>query len=119
MRMLNSVKLALSLSFYLTSQDLCLTYKSWVHTTLEYGNSLYSGAALSNLQHPDRLQTYIEHTCCSTEQPLLQHCNDVIINLVCHLLTRERQRNLQQICPPFYGTDDICRWSSCQTLDGF
>ena len=32
----------------LTSQDLCLMYKSWIHPTLEYGNILYSGAALSH-----------------------------------------------------------------------
>ena len=40
----------------LTSQDLCLMYKSWIRPTLEYGNILYSGAALSHLQRLDNLQ---------------------------------------------------------------
>ena len=61
-------------------------YKSWIHPTLEYGNILYSGAALSHLQRLDSLQTWIEHTYCSTFQSLLHCRNAAIIGLVCCLL---------------------------------
>ena len=73
----------------LTSQDLCLMYKSWIRPTLEYGNILYSGAALSHLQRLDNLQAQIEHTCCSTFQPLLHRHNAAIIGFVCRLLAGE------------------------------
>ena len=75
--------------FLLTSQDLCLMHKSWIHPTLEYGNILYSGAALSHLQHLDNLQVQIEHTCCLTCQPLLHCRNAAIIGFVCCLLAGE------------------------------
>ena len=55
-----------------------LMHKSWIRPTLEYGNILYSGAALSHLQHLDNLQVQIEHTCCLTCQPLL-HCRNAAI----------------------------------------
>ena len=51
--------------------------------TLEYGNILYSGAALQ-----------IEHACCSTFPPLLHHRNAAIIGLVCRLLAGEGRENL-------------------------
>ena len=91
----------------LTSQDLCLMYKSWIRPTLEYGNILYFGAALSHLQRLDSLQTRIEHTYCSTFQSLLHRCNAAIFGLVCRLLAGEGRGNLQNFCPLFHGTDDI------------
>ena len=30
---------------FLTKQDMCTIYKSWIHPTLEYASILYSGAA--------------------------------------------------------------------------
>ena len=90
MRMLNHGKQKGSQLYHcrslLTSQDLCLMHKSWIHPTLEYGNILYFGAALSHLQHLDNLQVQIERTCCLTCQ-LLLHCRNVaIIEFVCCLL---------------------------------
>ena len=41
----------------LTSQDLCVMYKSWIRPVLEYGNILYSGVALSHLECLNNLQT--------------------------------------------------------------
>ena len=96
----------------LTSQDLCLMYTSWIHPILEYGNILYCGAALSHLRRLDNLQTRIERTCCSTFQSLLHCCNVAIIGFICCLLAGVGQGNLQNFCPTFCGTDDICRWSS-------
>ena len=50
-RMLNHRKQRVSQLYrchsLLTSQDLCLMYRSWIRPTLEYGNILYCGAALS------------------------------------------------------------------------
>ena len=68
--------------FLLTSQDLCVMYKSRIHPTLEYGNVLYSGAALSHLRHLNNLQTRIERTYSSTFQYLLHCHNAAIIGLV-------------------------------------
>ena len=116
MRMLNRGKQRLSQLYccrsLLTSQDLCLIYKSWIRLTLEYGNILYSGAALGHLQRLDNWQTRIESTCCSTFPPLLHHRNTVIIHLVCRLLAGEGQGNLHYSCPLFCETDDTHRWSS-------
>ena len=60
-RMLNHGKQKVSLFHrchsLCTSQDLRLMYTSWIHPTLEYGNNLYCGAALSHLQCLDNLQT--------------------------------------------------------------
>ena len=60
-RMLNHGKQKVSQLYrccsLLTSQDLRLMYASWIHPTLEYGNILYCGAALSHLQRLDNLQT--------------------------------------------------------------
>ena len=87
--------------------------KAWIRPTLEYGNILYSGAALGHLQRLGNLQTRIEHTCCSTFPPLLRHCNAAIIGLVCRLLAREGQGNLHCFCPLFHRTDDTSHQSSC------
>ena len=73
----------------LTSQDLCLMYTSWICPTLEYGNILYCGAALSHLQHLDNLQTRIECTCCSTFQYLLHRHDAAIIGFVYRHLAGE------------------------------
>ena len=94
MRMLNHGKQRVSQLYrcrsLLTSQDLCLMYKSWIRPTLEYGNILYSGAALSHPQHLDNLQAQIERTNCSTFQPLLHCRNTASLNLsVVSLLGRD------------------------------
>ena len=115
-RMLNHEKQRVSQLYrcrsVLTSQDLCLMYTSWIRPTLEYGNILYCGAALSHLQCLDNLQTRTEHTCCSTFQSLLHRLNAAITGFVCRLLAGEGRKNLQTFCPTFHGTDDICRQSS-------
>ena len=76
----------------LTSQDLCLMYRSWIHPVLEYGNILYTGAAS---RHHDHLQTRTQQTCCSTFQLLSPRCNAAIIGLICCLLDGEGRGNLQ------------------------
>ena len=89
-RMLNHAKQRVSQLYHccslLTSQYLCLMYRSWIRPTLEYGNILYSRATLGHVQHLDNLQTQIERTHCSTFQSLLHRCNAAIIGFVCHLL---------------------------------
>ena len=89
----------------LTSQDLCLIYKSWIRPVLEYGNILYTGAASSHLQCLDHLQNRIQQTCCSTFQSLSHHRDAAIIGLVCRLLNGEGRGNLQDYCPRFCRVD--------------
>ena len=93
----------------LTSQDLSLMYKSWIHPALEYGNILYAGAASTHLQRLDCLQSRIEQTCSSHFQSLLHHRNASIIGLVCRLLAGEGQGDLQNpfnYCPLFRGVEN-------------
>ena len=47
---------------FLTKQDMCTIYKSWIRPTLEYGNILYSGAASTHLRRLDDLQSRIERS---------------------------------------------------------
>ena len=96
----------------LTSQDLSLMYKSWIRPALEYGNILYAGAAFTHLQRLDRLQSRMEHTCCSHFQSLLHRRNASIIGLVCRLLAGEGRGNLQNYCPPFRDVDNTRRQST-------
>ena len=44
-------------------EDMATLYKSWIRPVLEYGSILYSGAALSHLNHLDRLQAHVENMC--------------------------------------------------------
>ena len=44
---------------FLTKQDMCTTYKSWIRPTLQYGNILCSGAASTHLRCLDDLQSRI------------------------------------------------------------
>ena len=42
---------------FLTKQNMCTIYKSWIRPTLEYGSILYSGAADTHLCRLDDLQS--------------------------------------------------------------
>ena len=48
---------------FLTKQNMCIIYKSWIRPTLEYGSILYSGAANTHLHCLDDLQSRIERSC--------------------------------------------------------
>ena len=42
---------------FLTKQEMCTTYISWIHPTLEYGSILYLGAVNTDLCRLDNLQS--------------------------------------------------------------
>ena len=95
---------------FLTKEDMCTIYISWIRPTLEYGSNLYSGAASTHLCCLDDLQSRIERSCSFVFQPL-SHCqNAAIMGLVCRLLAGVGCGNLQTYCPQFYG-NQVLRWS--------
>ena len=101
----------------LTSQDISLIYRSWIHPVLEYGNILYTGAASGHLQRLDHLQNRIQQTCCSTFQSLSHRRNAAIIGLICRLLNGEGRGNLQDYCPRFCHVDSHRQSSRLHTWD--
>ena len=80
---------------FLTKQDTCTIYKSWICPTLEHGSTFYSGADNAHLCHLDDLQSCIERLCSFIFQPLSHHRNAAIMGLVCRLLAGEGCENLQ------------------------
>ena len=69
--------------FFLTKQDMCTIYKSWIRATLEYGSIIYSGAANTHLRHLDDLQSRIEWSCSFGFQTLSHHRNAAIMGSIC------------------------------------
>ena len=68
---------------------------------LEYGCILYSGAALSHLNHLDSFQSRIEHMCEFLFPSLTDRRNASILGFTCGLLDGEGRGNLQSFCPTF------------------
>ena len=104
------VSFTVAVHSFLTKQDMCTIYKSWIRPTLEYGNILYSGAASTHLRRLDDLQSRIEQLCSFVFQPLSHRRNAAIMGLVCHLLAGRVVGTLQTYCPQFCGNQTLC-WS--------
>ena len=62
---------------------------------LEYDSILYSGAALTHLNHLDSFQAHVENMCRFTFPPLTNRRNALILGLTCRLLAGEGRGNLQ------------------------
>ena len=91
--------------YLLSSQDLCMMHKFWIHPTLKHGNALYFEAVLSHLQYLNTLQTQSECTCSSTSQSPIYRCNAAIIGLICHI-PAGRDEGIYNYFPMLHGTDD-------------
>ena len=90
---------------FLTKQDNCTIYKSWIRPTLGYGSVLYSGAPNTHLCRLDDLQSRIECLFSFVFQPLT-HQNAAIMGLVCHLLAGEGCGNLTDLLPTILWQSD-------------
>ena len=66
---------------------------------LEYGPVLYSGAALTHLNHLDRFQVHVENMCGFTFPSLMDRRNASILSLTCRLPAGKGCGNLQSFCP--------------------
>ena len=98
---------------FLSSQDLCVMYKSWIHPTLEHGNALYSEAVLSHMQYLNNLQTQIECTCSSASQSLRMSITIILQSLYWFAISLlGSNEGIYNYCTVFQGTDGY-HWSIC------
>ena len=85
---------------YLRDEGVCIAYKAFVHSKLEYGNLIYWSAAETHLAKLDRVQQQAQRLFEGVDVPSLeQRRKAAAIGLICQLMSENMKQPLKPLTP--------------------